>query len=182
MLDRKHFPATRESGLHFISDEQNAMLVENPFYFSKIVRRRNQNSAFAHHRLGNECRHIAGSSKADYIINRASALPPALLGIVRPLRTIDVGYRSKRDARGIRTAALFTSLIPGNAKRTPRASVKAGVQRDEFMFPGVKTGQLHCSFNGLRAAVSEECLRQAGRRNVSEFLGKICDRLHVVEV
>src|SRR5437899_10097873 len=44
MLDSKHFPATRESGLHFVSDEQNAMLVENPFYFSKIVRRRNQNS------------------------------------------------------------------------------------------------------------------------------------------
>src|SRR6266566_955448 len=70
MLDSKHFPATRESGLHFVSDEQNAMLVENPFYFSKIVRRRNQNSALAHHRLGNECRHIAGSGKANYILNR----------------------------------------------------------------------------------------------------------------
>src|SRR5439155_3018295 len=119
MLDSKHFSATRESGLHFISDEQNAMLVENPFYFSKIVRRRNQNSAFAHHRLGNERRHIAGSGKADYVVNRAGALPPALLGIVRPLRTIDVGCGSKRNPCCIRTAAFLASLIPGNAKRAP---------------------------------------------------------------
>src|SRR5207253_6827913 len=97
MLDSKHFPAARESGLHFINDEQNAMLVKDPFYFSEIVRRRNQNSALAHHRLSNKCRDIAGCGKSDYILNRTRALLPAFFGIVWPLRTIDVGCGSKRN-------------------------------------------------------------------------------------
>src|SRR5438034_5476593 len=182
MLDSKHFPATRESGLHFVSDEQNAMLVKDPFYFSEIVRRRNQNSALAHHRLSNKCRDIVGCGKSDYILNRTRALLPAFFGIVWPLRTIDVGCGSKRNPRCIRTAAFLASLIPGNAKRAPSASVKTGMQGDELMFPGVKTGQFHCAFNGLRSAIAEECLCQAARRNVSEFLGQVCDRLHVVQV
>src|SRR5437016_12154508 len=76
------------------------MLVKDPFYFSEIVRRRNQNSALAHHRLSNKCRDIAGCGKSDYILNRTRALLPAFFGIVWPLRTIDVGCGSKRNPRG----------------------------------------------------------------------------------
>src|SRR5438093_10408940 len=124
------------------------MLVKDPFYFSEIVRRRNQNSALAHHRLSNKCRGIAGCGKSDYILNRTRALLPAFFGIVWPLRTIDVGCGSKRNPRCIRTAALFPPLIAGNAKRAPGAYLKTGVYRDEFMLAGVKSGQLHYPFNG----------------------------------
>src|SRR5207237_10332542 len=68
MLDSKHFPATRESGLHFVRDEQDAMAVENPFSSSKIVQRRNPNSAFAHHRLGYDCAHTDGGCQAACLI------------------------------------------------------------------------------------------------------------------
>ena len=52
------FPVRAESGLNFVGDKQDAVAVENLLYLFEVVRRRNDDSAFAHHRLGDERGHI----------------------------------------------------------------------------------------------------------------------------
>src|SRR5580704_11022401 len=60
----KHLSSAAETGLDFIGDEENVVLVKDLLDFFEIVWRWNQNAAFAHHRLCDECSHIAGSSKS----------------------------------------------------------------------------------------------------------------------
>ena len=60
--------------------------------------------------------------------------------------------------------------------------MKAGVERDEFVFAGVEPGQLHGAFDGFGAAVAEKCLGQTAGRDVGKLLRQIRHGLHVIDV
>src|SRR5579872_2086783 len=101
VLDGKHFAGARETGLNFVGDEEDVVLVEDFLYFFEIVWRRNDDAAFAHDRLGDECGYVAGSGEADYVVDGFGALASAFFGIVPPLRTVGVGCGSKGDAGSV---------------------------------------------------------------------------------
>ena len=159
-----------------------SVLVENFLHFFEIIWRRNNDAAFAHDRLGDECGHVAGSGEANYFVNGFGALPSAFFGIFGPLRTIGVRRGSEGYAGSIRAAAFFASLVAGNAQRAPAASVKAGMERDELVLAGVEAGQLHGTFDGFGAAVAKKSFGQSTRSNVGDLFGQIGDRLHMINV
>src|SRR5947207_13023607 len=91
MLDGKHFSCAAESGLHFVGDKQDSMLVKNLLDLAKIVLRRNQNAAFAHDWFRDECGHVPSGRKTNHLSNRLRTLAAAFLRIMRPQRTIRMG-------------------------------------------------------------------------------------------
>ena len=56
------------------------------------------------------------------------------------------------------------------------------MERDEFVFSGVETGQLHGAFDSFGAAVAEESFCQSTRRDVAQFFREIGDGLHMINV
>ena len=100
----------------------------------------------------------SGGGKPNYVFDGAGALPSTFFRIVRPLRAIGVRRGREGHPGGVRPTALFASHVAGNAERAPAASVKAGMQRDEFVFAGVEPRQLHGAFNGFGAAIAEKVL------------------------
>src|SRR5260370_41157735 len=191
MFDGKHLAGAPEPGLHFVGDEKNAVLIEDFFHLFEIVERWHDDSALAHDGLGDKRGDITRGRETNRVLQRFGALPAALLGILWPERTISVGSRSKCDARRVGAAALFAALITGDAERTPAASVKPSVQRDEFVLAGEKAGELERAFVRFGAAIAEESLRLAVRRversvlsrnDVRDFLSQVGDGLHVIEI
>ena len=83
----------------------------------------------------------------------------ATIGIVRPQRAINVRRRRKGNPWSVGSAAFFTSLIAGDAEGTPTPPMKTGVKGNELVLAAIEPGQLQCAFYGLRAAITEECLR-----------------------
>src|SRR5580704_3622823 len=182
VLVSKHLAGASETRLDFVSDAQDSVLIENLLYFLEVIRRRHDNAAFAHHRLGDEGGDIGGSGETDHVIDRARALAATLFWIIAPLRSVNIRSRRKSDTGSIRPATFLASLVAGDAQSSPTASVKAGVESDELVLTGVKTRQLHGAFNGFCAAVAEESLGESARCDVRNLLGKIGNWLHVVDV
>ncbi len=85
VLVGKHLAGAAEAGLDFVGNEQDAVLVENLLHFFEVIRRRHDDPAFAHHRLGDEGGDVAGGGEADYIVDGAGALAATFFGIVTPL-------------------------------------------------------------------------------------------------
>src|SRR5579872_4624363 len=166
VLDGKHFAGAGEAGLDFVGDEEDVVLVEDFLYFFEIILWRNNDSAFAHHRLGDEGRHVAGRSEANYVIDGFGALASAFFRIIAPLRAVGVGCGSEGYAWGVWASAFFAALVAGDAKGAPAASVKAGVERNVFVLAGVEAGQLHGAFDGFGSAVTEEGFGQALRSDL----------------
>ncbi len=83
VFDGKHFSGTAKAGLNFVGNEEDAMAVENFLHFFEIIRRRDDDPAFAHDRLGDECSHVIGSREPDHVLNGPGALPSAFFRIVR---------------------------------------------------------------------------------------------------
>src|SRR5581483_1502317 len=115
MLDGKHFSGAGKSGLHFVGDEQDAVLIENFLDLFEIIRRRNNDSALAHNRFRDERRHIACGSETDHVIDSFGALASAFFWIVSPLRSIRVRSRSKAHACRIWTTTFFTAHVTSDA-------------------------------------------------------------------
>ena len=124
----------------------------------------------------------SGGGEPDHVLNGSGTLPSAFFRIVRPLRSIGVGSGRKGHSGGVRSAALFASHVAGDAERAPAASVKAGMERNEFMFAGVEPRQLHGAFDGFGAAIAEKRFGQAAGRDVGELLRQVRNRLHVIDV
>src|ERR1700693_2024027 len=182
MLDGKHLSGASKSGLDFIGDKKDSVVIQNFLYFFEIVSRRDDDSTLAHDWLGNECGDVVRSSEADDVFNRSGTLPATFFGVVRPLRPIGVRRRSKGDARSVRAATPFASDIAGDAERPPTAPMKTGVQRDEFMFASVESGQFHGAFNGFCATISKESFSKCARCDLSNLFGEVRHRSHVVNV
>ena len=82
MFDGKHLACTRKAGLNFVSDEKDAVAVEDLLHFLEVVAGRNKNPSFTHHRFCNECSYIVGSGKTDHIFEGLRALASTLFGVV----------------------------------------------------------------------------------------------------
>src|SRR5579864_7317159 len=149
VLDGKHLPGATEAGLHFVSNKENSVLVENFFDLTEIVFRRNNDAALTQHRFGDERRHVAGCFKANHVLQALRAMASTLFRVIWPQRTICIRHRSKSDTWRVRASAFLASLVAGDAKRAPAASVKAGVQRNKFVLATVEAREFHCPFNGL---------------------------------
>ena len=109
VLDGEHLAGAGEAGLDFVGDEENAVLVENFLYFFEVVWRRDDDAAFAHDRLGDECGHVAGSGEADDVVDGLGALASAFFGIVAAIandRRRVRAQRPRRERRGRRVSCV----------------------------------------------------------------------------
>src|ERR1700680_1223718 len=61
VFDSEHLAGAGEAGLNFVGNKENAVAIENFFYFFEVVRWRNDDSAFTHNRLCDERSNIVGS-------------------------------------------------------------------------------------------------------------------------
>src|SRR5579863_5614178 len=95
VFDGKHFSSAGETGLHFVANEQDTVLVEDFLYFLEVVCGRHDDPAFSPNRLGNECGDITCSGKANNVFQSFRALAATLFRIVWPIRAISVGHRSE---------------------------------------------------------------------------------------
>ena len=183
VLDRKHFSGPSEAGLHLIRDEQNAVAVENLFHFLEVIRRRHDNPAFAHHRLGDERRDIVRSGHAHHFVDCVGAVPCALFRIIRPQRPVGVGGGGEGDSGRVGTALFFARVVSRDAERAPAPAVKARVQGNKFVLAGAEPRELERALDGFRAAVPEKRLSQiAARRDLRDFLREVRYGLHVIEI
>src|SRR5579863_2764649 len=171
VLDGKHFAGAGEAGLDFVGNKEDAVLVEDFLYLFEIVWRRNNDATFAHDWLGDECGRVARSGEADDVVDGFGALASAFFRVFAPLRTVGVGRRGKGYARGVGASALLAALVARDTEGSPAASVKAGVQRDVFVFAGVKAGQFHRAFDSFRASVAEEGFGQAFGCDLGDLFG-----------
>ena len=127
MLDGKHLSGASKSGLDFIGDKKNSMVIENLLYFFEIVSRRDDDAALAHDRFDDERGDVVRSSEADHVFDGPGTLPATFFGIVRPLRTVGIRSGSKGDTRSVRAAPPFASHVAGDAERPPAAPMKTGM-------------------------------------------------------
>src|SRR5580698_5864850 len=133
VLISKHFSSASKTGLNFVSDKQDAVLVENFLHFFEVIRRRHDDAAFTHHRLGDESSDVGRGCEADDVVDGAGALASTFFGIVAPLRSVGIGSRRKGHTCRVRATALLATLVAGDAERAPTASVEAGVEGDELV-------------------------------------------------
>ena len=182
IFDREHLSRAAEAGLHFIGDEENAVMIEDLLYFQEVIGRRHDDAAFAHNRLGDEGRDIVGSGELYDIIDGPGTLPGALLGIIRPIGAVNVRRRRKRNARGVGTALLLPRVIAGDAERSKAAAVKAGLQGDEFVLAGIEAGELERALDGLCAAIAKKGFRESLGGDLRQLFGEVGDGLRVINV
>src|SRR5436305_5178211 len=104
MLNGEHLSSAAKARLDFVGYEQNLVLVKDLLDLAKVIGWRNNDAAFPHHRLSNKRGNITGGLETDYVFETLRTMPTPFLRIIGPQRTVCIGRRRKRNARGIRPA------------------------------------------------------------------------------
>ena len=149
----------------------------------EVARRRHQDAALAHHRLGDEGGDVSARLVIDRPLDHRRAALCHLFRIVCAERVaVDVGRRGEGDPRQVRPTARLARLVPGDGERAGRAPVERMGQRDELVLAGVGLGQPHGRLDTLGPGVAEETLLQAARGDLCQALAEQTDDRHVIDV
>src|ERR1019366_3746616 len=155
---REQRPGASEAGLHFVGDEEHAVLVAKIDEKFEIVRRRSDESAFAQDRFGNDRRYLlVGDDALESIFEMARAVKIAR-GIFQIVRAaITVGERNAIDLAGERReSGLVRMRLAGESERHHGAAVEGVFEGDDCGALGVGASDLDSVLDGFSAAVDEE--------------------------
>src|SRR5260370_8958781 len=147
MLRGKPFAGAREAGLHFVSDEENAVLAADILQKLKIVARRNDEAAFGENRFGDH----GGDGFRSH---------DTLEGVFKMMRESfrggsffaakGIGERNAVDVASERREAGFIGMrFAGERHGAMRASVEGGLETADGSALGLVPGALHRIFYRL---------------------------------
>ena len=181
MLNGEHPARAGKARLHFVRNEEHAVVVENLLDAPKIVLRRDDDARVALNRLGDECGGVPRCGTLDRFLELIGAVDAALLGCVLVRTAVAVGIFDEVDAAdGIRVGAPHGD--PREAHRELCASVQAPAQGDELTAARCDLREERRALVRLRARGAEETLLQPPRRNARELLGEVDEILREVDV
>src|SRR5271165_134979 len=169
---RARAPKTR---LHFVGDEEDAMLVAKLNQYFEIVWRRGDKSAFPQHRLSDHGRDFFVGHHA---LERVFQVPRT----IKITRWIRLRVRaavavSERDAVDLawkrRESCLVRMRLAGQGQRHHRPSVKSVFEGDEAGPLRINARDFYGVFNRFSSAVHEDCLlRELARSDFIHALGQ----------
>src|SRR5579864_7863022 len=171
VLDRPPLSAASCPALHFISDQQDPVLVANLPQLLQEDRRRWYVTAFALHWLDENCRNFLGRNRSleNFIFNKSRARQRVLLALA-----VDVGKKNVRHSRHQRReAAALLRLGRGQRQRSHGSPMEGAKKRDHLLPACVIARQLERALNRLRTRVPVvNAMRPRHRRNFRQPLGQ----------
>ena len=179
------FAGAAHAGLHFVRDEQDAVLAAKALERLQEFGWRGKIAALALNRLDEDCSDFLRIDEAleELLFDARERIGGGVLGAAAGDAAIGVRIRSLKDAGEQRAESLaLHGLAGGERERAHRAAVEAAVEGDEFVAAGVITGELHRGFDGLGAGIPEvDALGFLAGSDRRKFLGEI-DHTLVVEI
>ncbi len=174
-LAREQRAGASESGLDFVRNEEDAVLVAELNQHLEIIRRRRDESAFSEHRLGNHGRDFFVRHDAlerVFEMARAVKIARRILQVVGA--AIAVGKRDAIDLAGKRRESSFIRMrLAGERQRHHGAAVERVFEGDDARALGIGASNLDRVLDSLGAAVDKDSfLRELARRNFVHALGE----------
>jgi hypothetical protein len=160
VLAREHAPAAADAGLHFVEDQQDAVLVAQRAQARQEAIGRHHVAALALDRFHQDrgdirCRHAAFEQHADVVEHRRALVVAGEQG------AIGIGVRHVRHAGHRRGEALLLRVLAGGERQRPhRASVESAEEADEARAPGDIARQLDRRLDRLGAGLAQEAHRR----------------------
>ena len=164
-----------EAGLHFVGDEEDAVLVAEIDQHLEIVRRRRDESAFAENRLGDHGGDFFVRDHAlEGVFEMARAVEIAGRILQRIRAAIAIRERNAIDLAGKRReSGLVRMRLAGEGQRHHGAAVEGVFEGDDAGTLGVGARDLDRVLDGLGAAVHEDrLLRKLAGRDFVHALGE----------
>ena len=185
VLDREHLPAASHPRLHFVGDEQDAVLLRQLAEPLDELIRRHDVATLALNWLDDERRHLVRGHQMqkNLILDEVEAFSGAVVRRQADRAAVAVGVRRMIDAGHHRAEALaLNRLARRQRQRAQRPAVKAAEKRDDVVAPGRVAGELDARLDRFGPGVAEKRAHAAvDRRDGREVLGELHLRL-VIEV
>ena len=127
MLGSPHLAGPAHARLHFVADQQNAVLFRDADQLVEEFLRRHDVAAFALHRLDHDGGHFLGRRNGlqQRVFDKLRALHRAVRGRLAERAAIAIGIRRMHHARHQRSeAAALHRLARGQRERAHGAAVK----------------------------------------------------------
>ncbi len=175
-FDGEHLPSAAHSGLHFVDDQQDAVLGrQRPKPLHEFVGR-NDVSALALNRFDDDRRHFVGrhEMREQLMFDVVDADGGARLRRRSEWRTVAIRKRRVIHAGQHRAEpAALNRLARRERQRSHRASMKAAEKRDHVVAAGRVARELQACFDRFSAGVAEKRTHApAHRRDRGELLGQ----------
>ena len=170
MFGGEPFAGASEAGLHFVGDEENAVLAADALQQLEIAGRRNDEAAFAENGLGDHGGDGFGSHRtleSVFEVTRESFRGGAFFG------PVGISKRNAVDVAGKGLEAGFIRMrLAGQRHGEKRAAMEGVFETNDGGTLGVGAGNLDGVFDGLCARVNEDGFlgKIAGSKRV-EFFG-----------
>ena len=168
VLDREHPPGAAEAGLHLVDDHDDPVLVAEPADAGHEVPRRDDEPAFALHRLDHDRRDLLGGDLRDQraLERRERRARVRAAVVLRERNAVHLGGE-RPEPRLVRVR------LRGHRHREERAAVEGALEDDDGGALRVRARELDRVLDRLRAGVEERRLRRAGeRRDRDQALGE----------
>src|SRR6266487_2769969 len=169
MLGSEPFAGASKTGLHFVGDEENAVLATDILKQLEIITRRNDEAALAENGLGDDGGDGFGSDgtlEGVFEIMRESFRCSTFFGAV------GIGKRNAVNVAGKRLEAGFIGMrLAGERHSEKCATVESVLETNNGRTLGIGAGDLDGIFDGLGSGVQENgFLREiAGSQGVEFF-------------
>ncbi|SVK46432.1 Uncharacterised protein [Acinetobacter baumannii] len=159
VLHGEQLAGTGEAGLHFVGDQQDAVLVAQRAQRLHEIGRRHVETALALHRLQHNGRHLLG---IDIRFKQAIQAVHRVFGghAVQRIRILPVEHRAGEWAKAQFVRRHFAGQRHGHIG----AAVEAAAEGDQARTAGVSAGDLHRVFHRFRAGGEESGFTRTGDR------------------
>ncbi len=159
MFDGKPLAGAADAALHFVDDEQDAVLVADAAQLFHEDGGRDDVSAFALNWFNKNGGDFFGGENRfeQFVFDEAGAAERKFLGILRTAFTtaIDIGVANVGDSgHERRETALLLRLGAGERERTHGASVERAEKGDDLLSLGVIAREFQGAFDGFGSGVS----------------------------
>src|SRR5579872_6994858 len=185
VFDGPPFAGASDAALYFVDYQQDAVAITDASQFLHENRRRDYVSAFALHRLDEDCGYFLGGKRGfeQLVLDEAGAAEREGFGILRAafasavyVRVANVGHAWNHGTE----AALLLRLGSGQRECAHGASVKCSVERDHVLPLGVIARKFEGALDGFSAGVAVVNFVRAGHgRDLRQALGQ---RHHVLVI
>src|SRR5439155_15472119 len=151
MFGGKPFAGAGETGLHFVGDEENAVLAANVLQQLEVAARRNDEAAFAKNRFGDDG---GDGFRSDDTLEGVFEVVRESFGGGTFFATVRISERDAVDVAGERREAGFIRMrFAGERHGEKRAAMEGIFETDDGGTLSVGAGDLDGVFDGFGARV-----------------------------
>src|SRR5258708_6025135 len=168
VLGGEPFAGAGEAGLHFVGDEEDAVLAADILQQLEVVARGNDEATFAENGFGD---HGGDGFGSDGALEGVFEMMREGFGGGSLFAAVGIGERNTVDVAGERLEAGFIGMrLAGQRHGEKRAAMEGVLETDDGGALGVDAGDLDGVFDGFGARVDKDSfLREVTRREGVEF-------------